>query len=113
MRPDTLLLWLLVAAFVAESWLLLSRPYPRGTLPPIDASLRIDVNSAAPSTLTLLPRIGPALAKRIVADRVARGPFASLADLDRVPGIGPKTIAQLTPYATCDRPAPAAPRQPR
>ena len=35
------------------------------------------------------------LAKRIVADRIARGPFRSANDLDRVPGVGPALIRVL------------------
>jgi len=39
--------------------------------------------------LERLPRIGPALAQRIVEDRQAHGPFGSLTGLQRVRGIGP------------------------
>ena len=39
------------------------------------------------------------LAGKIVADREANGPFADLDDLDRVHGIGPKTIDQLRDFA--------------
>lgn len=35
------------------------------------------------------------LAKRIVADRVAHGLFRGLADLDRVPGVGPALLGYL------------------
>ena len=33
-----------------------------------------------------------------MADREARGPFQSLAGLDRVSGVGPKLLAVLEPY---------------
>ena len=46
----------------------------------------------------VMPGIGPMTAKKIVADRKANGPFNALDDLQRVPGIGPKTIEQLSPY---------------
>jgi competence protein ComEA len=59
----------------------------------------IDVNVASIVELQTLPRIGPALAARIVADRIAHGPFSSLDALDRVPGVGPSTIAGLRPHA--------------
>ncbi|MEZ6210390.1 MAG: ComEA family DNA-binding protein [Phycisphaerales bacterium] len=55
----------------------------------------IDLNSAPAAELELLPRIGPALSARIIADREARGPFASLDDLQRVRGIGPVTVRRL------------------
>ncbi len=61
---------------------------------PVAAAPRhqVDLNRAGATELELLPRIGPALAERIVADRAARGEFADLADLERVQGVGPKTI---------------------
>lgn len=55
----------------------------------------IDLNSATPAELELLPRIGPALAGRIVQDRETNGPFKSLDDLQRVKGIGPITVQRL------------------
>lgn len=61
-------------------------------LPTVEAILApIDVNHASSSDLTRLPRIGPALAARIVEHR----PFADVEDLARVPGIGPRTIERL------------------
>src|SRR4051794_32920181 len=51
---------------------------------PLDAGERVDVDVATTSELTRLPRVGPRLAKVIVADREAHGTFGSLAGLDRV-----------------------------
>lgn len=65
----------------------------------------VDINSATEAELRLLPGVGPSLARKIVESRDAQGPFSSVADLDRVPGIGERTVANLTPYATA-RPAP-------
>ncbi len=59
----------------------------------------IDINAAPAPALEMLPLIGPVRAQRIVDDRNANGPFARLDDLDRVPGIGPKTIERLRPLA--------------
>lgn len=64
--------------------------------------LSIDLNTAGVPELASLPGIGPGLADRIVADRSHRGPFATLADLDRVPGIGPVTIERIGPWVACD-----------
>jgi competence protein ComEA len=64
------------------------------TLPPVD----VDVADSA--ALERLPRIGPALAARIVADRQQRGPFGSLDALQRVRGIGPKLAASLATFVT-------------
>jgi competence ComEA-like helix-hairpin-helix protein len=55
----------------------------------------LNVNRATAVELEGLPGIGSSLARRIVADREARGPFATVAALDRIPGIGPKLVARL------------------
>ena len=59
---------------------------------------RVDLNAANEVELQHLPGIGPALAARIVADRAARGPFGSAADLTRVKGIGPKILLRMVPH---------------
>ncbi|MEM9165948.1 MAG: helix-hairpin-helix domain-containing protein [Planctomycetota bacterium] len=61
-------------------------------------TLRLDLNAATPGELEMLPRIGPVLAGRIVADRASNGPFRSLSDLQRVSGVGPKTAQALEPF---------------
>ena len=55
----------------------------------------VDLNSAPAEEIARLPRIGMSLAKRIVGDRIARGPFRGLADLDRVSGVGPALLGLL------------------
>ncbi len=55
----------------------------------------VDLNSADATQLDSLPGIGPATATKIIADRERNGPFRSVADLTRVPGIGEKKVAQL------------------
>jgi competence ComEA-like helix-hairpin-helix protein len=68
---------------------------------------RIDPNSATAAELTRLPRVGPALAERILAARQDR-PFESAADLARVPGIGPAMIDALADHIALPRGAAAA-----
>lgn len=63
---------------------------------------KLDINTATAAELDLLPRIGPTLAARIIADREEHGPFGSLDDLTRVHGIGTKTVAGLVPHATAE-----------
>lgn len=65
---------------------------------PIAVKLQIDVNGAAWPELSLLPGVGEQLAKRIVADRAANGPFRDWNDLRRVRGIGPRTLDGMKPY---------------
>jgi len=60
---------------------------------------KLDVNRASPADLELLPRVGPAIAGRIVAAR----PFESVEDLQRVRGIGPRTVERLRPMITVHR----------
>ncbi len=53
---------------------------------------RIDLNAADQAALETLPRIGPALAERIIAWREENGRFQSVDDLLAVPGIGEKLL---------------------
>jgi competence protein ComEA len=62
------------------------------------AQFQIDINTADWPEFALLPSVGEVLAKRIVEDREARGPFRDWNDLRRVRGIGPKTFDQIKPY---------------
>lgn len=64
----------------------------------------VDVNRASADVLERLPRIGPALARRIVDDREANGPFRSVDELDRVRGIGPATLESLRPLVVAGAP---------
>jgi competence ComEA-like helix-hairpin-helix protein len=64
----------------------------------LTASRQVDVNAAGVAELERLPGVGPALAKRIVEERERRGPFSSADDLARVPGIGPKTVESVKAY---------------
>ncbi len=75
----------------------------------------VDVDQADAAALIALPRIGPVLAARIVADRDSLGPFGSLEALERVRGIGPAMIGQLAPHVTFSgtpRPLRASPNRP-
>jgi len=60
----------------------------------------VDLDTADSAALERLPRIGPALASRIVADRRQHGAFGSLETFQRVRGIGPKLAAGLAPLVT-------------
>lgn len=68
-----------------------SRPFvpPPSTVytQPSTVSL-IDLDLASAPAIESLPKIGPALAKRIVANRDSFGPFGSLDALQRVRGVG-------------------------
>jgi len=68
------------------------------------APRRIDLNTATAAELMLLPRIGPALAQRIIEHRERRGPYRSIEDLEAVKGIGRRTIERLRPLVTLTLP---------
>ena len=107
-----------LVALVAVVWVVLtnrSRPAiapvpaatassePRSTTTPTPAPAMsggslLDINSVTAAQLEHLPGIGPALAQRIVADRQKHGLYTSVDQLDRVEGIGPKTLEKLRPY---------------
>ncbi|MGH7475479.1 MAG: ComEA family DNA-binding protein [Longimicrobiales bacterium] len=80
---------------------------------PLGHGERIDINRAGTIEIDRLPRVGPALARRIVDDRDAAGPFRGPADLTRVHGIGDVTARRLAPHlsfgAVAPAPTPAAP----
>lgn len=56
---------------------------------------RININTATLEELDKLPRIGPAIGKRIIAFREEHGGFKAPEELMNVSGIGEKTFARL------------------
>lgn len=58
----------------------------------------VNINTADASQLALLPRIGPALAQRILDFREENGKFEAAEELILVRGIGEKTFELLEPY---------------
>lgn len=73
--------------------------------------LPLDPNRAKAEELALVPGLSGRLAAAVVADRAARGPFASVEDLERVKGIGPARLARARPWLAVgrERREPAAP----
>jgi competence protein ComEA len=61
---------------------------------------RIDLDVADVSEITRLPRVGPALAQRIVAWRTEHGPFGSLSRVDSVSGVGPALLKAIQPFVS-------------
>ena len=64
-------------------------------LPTPSGGQLVYINSATQAELVSLPNVGPAVAERIIEYREQVSPFASLADLDEVPGIGEATLEKL------------------
>lgn len=63
---------------------------------PSSAGGLMNVNTAAATELETLPGIGPSKAAAIIANR----PYTTVDDLERVPGIGARTLEQLRPLVT-------------
>jgi DNA uptake protein ComE-like DNA-binding protein len=60
----------------------------------------VDLDVATEKDIESLRYVGPALAKRIVADRDSFGPFGSMEGLARVKGVGPSMVAKLDSNVT-------------
>lgn len=78
-----------------------------GEAPPASASVcgtavpgKVNINTADGPTLETLPRVGPAMAARILAWRTANGRFTAIEDLMSVSGIGAKTFEGLKGLVT-------------
>lgn len=67
--------------------------------PALAAEGKVNVNTASIEQLQLLPRIGPAIAERIVEYREAQR-FEAPEDLLLVKGIGEKTFEMLEDYVS-------------
>jgi competence protein ComEA len=117
-RGDQILVGTLLSVglvLLSIHWLRLSewgrRPVEVDRLPAGQYRYLVDINSATWVEWAQFEGIGETLAKRIVADRQARGPFGSVEDVRRVRGIGPKKFEEMRPYlmiepeqATASRP---------
>ncbi|HSQ41312.1 MAG TPA: helix-hairpin-helix domain-containing protein [Fibrobacteraceae bacterium] len=62
----------------------------------------LHINTATAQDLQKLKGIGPALAKRILEERGRIGRFRGPEDLDKVRGIGRKTLDNLLPFLIFD-----------
>ncbi|MFT4245345.1 MAG: helix-hairpin-helix domain-containing protein [Micrococcaceae bacterium] len=60
---------------------------------------KLNINKASAAELEELPKIGPAMAEKIIAHRKEK-PIKSLEDLDAIPGIGPKILESLKDLVT-------------
>ena len=60
----------------------------------------VNVNRATAADLVDLPGVGPATSTAIITERQRNGPFLSVDDLERVPGIGPAKLASIRDLVT-------------
>ena len=59
---------------------------------------RIDINNASWIEWAQIEGIGETTARKIVEDRDSNGPFRGITDVQRVKGIGPKTLERMRPF---------------
>ena len=69
-------------------------------LPVIAYAAPVNINTADATLLDSLPGIGPSKATAIVDYRTQNGPFATIADIQNVSGIGPSTFANIETLIT-------------
>ncbi|MHB9048201.1 MAG: ComEA family DNA-binding protein [Pirellulales bacterium] len=95
---------LVLAALVGMASYWLAHGGGRGGLVEVEraelqtAKFHVDINKAEWPEFAQLPGIGETLARRIVASRAAEGPFLDHEGLQRVRGIGPRTLERVKPY---------------
>ena len=91
----------LVAGLVALSLALCALP----ALPAAGADAgKVNLNTATAEQLALLPRVGPAVAQRILEHREKNGNFKKPEELMLVRGIGEKTFELIAPYVSLSGP---------
>lgn len=61
---------------------------------------KVNINTADEAALDTLPRVGPAMAARIIAYRETNGRFTTIEDLMNVTGVGDKTFEGLRDLVT-------------
>jgi competence protein ComEA len=61
---------------------------------------KVNINTAEVWLLQALPEIGEKTARNIIDYRVQNGPFKNTQELEKVPGIGPKTLEKIKDLIT-------------
>ena len=70
---------------------------PPGPVSGAGATALLNINTATADQLSTLPMIGLKRARDVVEFRTQHGPFATIDDIIRVPGIGPGTFKAIRP----------------
>lgn len=65
----------------------------------------IDLNTADEKSLSTLPGIGEAIARRIVEFREEHGPFERVEDLLKIKGVGEKSFEKLRSKVSVSKPS--------
>lgn len=73
---------------------------PAATEAPVENTELININFASQAELESLPGIGPTTAQKIIQYREQNGPFLTTEDVINVPGIGPGTYERIKDLIT-------------
>ncbi|MEW5739037.1 MAG: helix-hairpin-helix domain-containing protein [Myxococcota bacterium] len=68
-------------------------PLPAGQA--LTVGQKLDLNAVSADDLSLLPGVGPELAKTLIEERARLGGFSSWEQVDAVPGVGPARLNTL------------------
>jgi competence ComEA-like helix-hairpin-helix protein len=95
----------IAGCLIAIAWFYLANGLRQGRMIDIDqaaplrSNFKVNINTAAWPEMVVLPGIGEATARDIVAERQRAGPFTDLEDIARrVHGVGPRLLEQIEPY---------------
>jgi competence protein ComEA len=81
-----------------STWCIFSNPAAAGNGEKIVLDDKINPNADTAVSIARLPSLGAAKAKAIIEYRQSGVIFNDAADLDKVKGIGPKTVENIRPY---------------
>ena len=81
---------------------------PRDKAKPTQSAAIVNINTASSAELEALPGIGPKVAARIIDYRKTKGPFKKIEELMNVQGIGEKSFLKLRSQVTVGPKADAA-----
>lgn len=73
-----------------------------GAVGAVAAEGKVNINTATAEQLSLLPRVGPSVAERIIQFRDKNGRFKKPEDLLLVSGIGDRTFDLIRPYVSLE-----------
>jgi len=77
---------------------------PKAPAPAKNPPAVVNLNTATPAQLDALPGIGPKVAARIVEYRQKNGGFKKIEELMNIKGIGEKSFLKLKPYISVGQP---------
>jgi len=113
-RAEVIVVFALAGVTAAAAMLRIGRSHRWAGSAPITVApghsepVKVDINSALWWEIAWLPTIGELKAKSVVEYRNAHGPFRTVDELARVPGIGTVMVEQLRDRVALSMPTPGS-----